>query len=78
MALLNTGGVGGNQILLQADTAPATTTPTSTSFNVSSGASVSQGDLIGFNGDSVTLPGALHTSICRSTPAVMAAVSSTP
>lgn len=49
---LNTGGLGGNQIFLSGNSGAYYYYAHLNSFNVSSGASVSQGDLIGFNGNS--------------------------
>ena len=49
---INTGGLGGNQIFLQANSGARYYYAHLNTFNVSSGASVSQGDLIGFNGNS--------------------------
>jgi murein DD-endopeptidase MepM/ murein hydrolase activator NlpD len=49
---LNTGGLGGNQIFLTGNSGAYYYYAHLNSFNVSSGTSVSQGDLIGFNGNS--------------------------
>lgn len=49
---LNTGGLGGNQIFLSGNSGAYYYYAHLNSFNVSSGTSVSQGDLIGFNGNS--------------------------
>lgn len=49
---LNTGGLGGNQIFLRGNSGTSYYYAHLNSFNVSSGTSVSQGDLIGFNGNS--------------------------
>jgi len=49
---LKTGGLGGNQIFLSGNSGAYYYYAHLNSFNVSSGTSVSQGDLIGFNGNS--------------------------